>query len=127
MVALSLAEALADRLAVEVLLTLDVIVVVIVFRMEPLARGDCVELLVCLFDAEAVELPVIVLVEARLRDPVEDPVDVLETVIDPVLVGVFPIVTLSLDDGEEDGEAVAVLDGRTVAVSELLALEVLDC
>lgn len=44
--------------------------------------------------------------EARLRDPVEDPVDVFETVIDPVLVGVFPIVRLSFGDEEADEEDV---------------------
>ena len=45
-VADTLGEALADLLAVEVLVTIDVRVVVIVFRIEPLIRGEFVEVFV---------------------------------------------------------------------------------
>ena len=45
-VAVSFGEALDDRLAVEVLLIVEVPVVVVVFTRDPLTSEDCVELLV---------------------------------------------------------------------------------
>ena len=78
-----------------------------------------------MFDTEVVDVPVIVLLEPEVRDPLEDPVEVLEAVIDPVVVGVRPIVRLFFVDEEDDGEAVPVLDARTVAVSDVVALDVL--
>lgn len=85
--------------------------------------GDPVEVLDRIPDAEVVDVPVVVLLEARLRDPLEDAVDVFDDVIDPVDVYDILLVILLLGDNDADAEEVGVLEGLRVTLSDGLAVD----
>jgi hypothetical protein len=77
-------------------------------------------------EVDTVAVAVFVFVPAILREPVELPEEVLELDIDPVPVVVFSIVLVNKGEGVCETDALVVLDGRIVAVSDGEAVDVLE-
>jgi len=77
-------------------------------------------------EVETVAVVLAVFVPAIERDPVELPEDVLELDIDPVPVVVLITVLVNKGDGVCETDALVVLEARIVAVSDGVAVDVLE-